>query len=238
VTLESSAFNLRDLGGLPTRGGLALVSGRFFRSADPARCGASEVFSLIGLRTAIDLRTRAELDARDDEFRLPACQHVHCPLFEAARSSWIAPPDQAPRATASRYLEMLQDGTPALATIVSELARRAADPFVIHCAAGRDRTGIVVACLLDLLDVTDDAIAADYAASDALVHDGGRAHAETILKFLALVRARHGSTSELLRAQGVPDAAFDAFAGALLVRAADGSSRVEISAELVSRRPR
>jgi aminoglycoside phosphotransferase (APT) family kinase protein len=228
------SLNLRDLGGLSTRAGLVVVRGRFFRSADPVRCGSADVLGSIGLRSAIDLRTSAELAERDNEFTLRGCEHIHHPLFEMARANWIAPPDQTPQATATRYFEMLHDGAPALVKIVTELAHRASDPFVIHCAAGRDRTGIVVACLLDLLDVTDDGIAADYAASDAFVQDGGRAHTRTMLEFLALVRARYGSTRELLRGQGVPDAAFDGLTGALLRRNPDDSSCIAISAELVS----
>jgi hypothetical protein len=61
---------------------------------------------------------------------------------------------------------MLEDGRRSLAAVVTEAALPSSTPFVISCSAGRDRTGIVVACLLDLLDVTDDAIAGDYALSD------------------------------------------------------------------------
>jgi hypothetical protein len=218
---SDATLNLRDLGGRPTRGGLAVVSGRFFRSADPASCGASDVLLPLGLRTAIDLRTSAEREARDTAFALPDCQHSHHPLFETARPNWLGTPEQTPKATAMRYLEMLHDGAPALATIVTELSRRAADPFVIHCAAGRDRTGIAVACLLDLLDVTDDAIAADYALSDTFAHDGGRAHAGTMLEFLALGRARHGSIEEILRGRGMADGVVSKLSSELLRREGD-----------------
>lgn len=206
------SLNLRDLGGLPTRNTLTLATGRVYRSGEPARFDSMvghELARALGLRTIVDLRTSKEVEQRGTVPLPLSCRHLHRPLFENALPHWTDPPDDGPRATATRYLEMLHGGTRTLVDVVQELGERAAYPFLIHCAAGRDRTGIVVACVLDLLDVTDEAIAFDYALSDQAVNDGGRAHPETMLEFLTLLRKHHGSTRELLKAHSLTQDALD-----------------------------
>jgi len=132
------------------------------------------------------------------------------------RQNWIAPADQSPRATAGRYLEMLEDGVAMLATLICRVVRSGTAPFVVSCTAGRDRTGIVVACVLDLLDVTDEAIATDYARSDPFDPASGRAHAGTIQELFRLVRARYGSVERMLAPYGVTDSVNQALRRELL----------------------
>ena len=89
-------------------------------------------------------------------------------------------------------------------------------PTLVHCVAGRDRTGIVIACLLSVLGVPDDWVAKDYAASHVMDDEEGRnAHPDNILLLLRAVRERHGSVESFLavgRAEGLPvDALREAF---------------------------
>jgi hypothetical protein len=201
-----ASFNFRDVGGIPTRTGRTLASGRFYRSGDLTQLDSAvaDAFArAIGLRTVIDLRTSVERNEHGTCLFSPTYNRWHCPLFERVLPQWVAPADDSPVATATRYLEMLRDGTDRLVEIVRTLGERDAQPFIIHCLAGRDRTGIVVACLLDVLGVTDDAIASDYALSDLVVNDGGRAHSQAMRHFLQLLREQHGSTVELLSTYGV-----------------------------------
>jgi protein-tyrosine phosphatase len=210
--------NLRDLGGLPTQDGLVVSLRRLFRSSSPSLFDAEEQRELLSLnlRGAIDLRTSAEL-AQFGSSVFPADVRVlNLPLFEAARSNWISPSDQRPQATAERYFEMLQVGLPALAAVVGAVGAPNATPVVVSCTAGRDRTGIVIACLLDLLGVTDEAIAADYAHSDPFDQEVGRAHAATVHEFLALIRRRFGSTQRMLAPQGVTSGVVEALRRDLL----------------------
>jgi protein-tyrosine phosphatase len=210
------------LGGLPTRCGEFVVRPRcLFRSSAPARFDAAERVALdsLGLRTAIDLRTSAEVvRAGDDSFGAGAGV-VRLPLFNRTRRSWIRPADQSPLGTAARYLEMTEDGRRTIGAVVARLARADATPAVIYCSAGRDRTGIVVACILDLLDVAESAIAADYALSDGFDPAGGRAHAATIVEWLGLVRERYGSVRGMLSRSGVTEGVVEAVRKRLLVAA-------------------
>jgi protein-tyrosine phosphatase len=171
----------------------------------------------LGLRSAVDLRTTVEILRSAAAPFAPDVQFLHLPLFETVRPNWIAPADQRPRATARRYLEMFEVGRGAIAAVVVRLARPDAAPLMISCSAGRDRTGIVVACLLDLLDVAEEAIATDYGLSDAFEPAGGRAHPATIVEWFGLVRNRYGSVARLLASSGVTDGVVEALGRNLLV---------------------
>gem|GEM_PF-2755033 len=198
--------NLRDLGGLHTHGaGLVVRPGCLFRSSTPSEFDPEEwrAISDLQLRSFIDLRTSAEVARFGVSVFAADVQSVHLPLFQNARHNWIGPADQSPRATALRYFEMLQDGLSTIAAVITLVARPDAAPCLVSCSAGRDRTGIVVACLLELLDITDEAIATDYARSDSFDQQSGRALADTIHELFALVRRRHGSVQQLLAPQGV-----------------------------------
>ena len=129
---------------------------------------------------------------------------------------------------ARRYEEMLDDGSAALAAALEVLADPAAYPAVFHCAAGKDRTGVLAAVVLGLLDVDDDTIAEDYglsrAAMDSLVAwmrenvpealdamtDQPAAFLDAppraMLEVLGVVRDRYGSMAGYVEAIGVaPD---------------------------------
>lgn len=198
--------NLRDLGRLPTRDGERVVTPRLlFRGSTPARFEADDVQSLrsLNLRRVVDLRMSQEVAKAPFVPWATSVEVVHAPLFEVARDNWIAPTDQSPPATAARYFEMLQDGEAALGAVVMQLAATEAVPTLVTCTAGRDRTGIVVACLLDLLDVKTESIGADYARSDDFDPPSGRALAETMTELLALIRREYGSTQGMLTPYGV-----------------------------------
>ena len=210
--------NLRDLGGLPTRNGLVVRPRRLFRSSSPALFNKDEQRELLSLelRGAIDLRTTAE-HAQSDASALPAnVRELKIPLFETIRSNWVSPSDQSPKATAGRYFEMVEDSLQALAVVVRTVGEPNMTPVVVSCTAGRDRTGIVVICLLDLLDVTDDAIAADYAYSDPFDPKSGRAHAATVHELLALIRRRFDTSQRMLAPQGITSGMVEALRRDLL----------------------
>lgn len=214
-------LNLRDVGGQRTRSGSTVARGRLYRGAafSGDRAGKmAEVVQQLGLARVVDLRTEGEVSDSPLPALPDSCARLHVPLFHGIRPHWHFASDQSPPAAAERYLEMLEDGLPSIARIVQELQDVRERPTLIHCAVGRDRTGIVIACLLDLLDVPAELIAEDYAYSDTVIPGAERAHAETMLLFLDRLRTLHGSTRAMLQEQGVPPAAIDGVANALLDR--------------------
>jgi protein-tyrosine phosphatase len=177
-----------------------------------------QALPLLDLRWVIDLRSAAEVTKAGGAIVLLGAHVVHIPFFEAPRLNRSIRVDQTPRATASRYLEMLQEGLPCIAAVVLQVAQTNQEPFILCCSAGRDRTGVVVACLLDLLDVPEDTIAADYARSDLFDPQTGRAHPETMLELLALLRTRYGSVRDLLAPHSIAEDTFKILHETLLVR--------------------
>lgn len=191
------------------------MRGRLFRSAAPS--AVSDLVGGLGIRRVIDLRASSELVIGDNYPVSPAWEHVHIPFFETIQSRWSSPYDRTPQSTAARYFEMLEEGRHSLLQIVGILGTSDSRPTLIHCVAGRDRTGIVIACVLELLGVPDDAIAQDYALSDVMDDAEGRnANPENVLLLLRLIRQKYASTREMLRLMGAPIETFQALSDALL----------------------
>lgn len=183
-----------------------VVPGRLYRSAEPVMLGATEWKALvehIGLTTVLDLRMTVERDERGRPVVVKGVEYLSVPLFEATLPQWVDPDDRSPAATALRYLEMLEAGVDTVVSIVRRLGNAHQGPTLIHCAAGRDRTGIVVAMILDLCGVGEDRIAADYALSQGVVADGGDADPQTIRSLLELIRTQYGSVEQLLADRGL-----------------------------------
>ncbi|MBL7491423.1 tyrosine-protein phosphatase [Frankia sp. AgB1.9] len=142
---------------------------------------------------------------------------------------------------ASIYDFILDGKGDRLTAAVLALAEPGALPAIVHCSAGKDRTGLTIMLVLDLLGVPDEVIARDYALTAELLGDEAQAAIrrlsasaaggdpdnlpsdlmssppELILTALARVRASHGSARGYLLAHGATDEALDALTEALLV---------------------
>lgn len=156
-------FNVRDVGGYPTRdGGLirprTLLRGdSLHQLTEPARSALRE----LGLRTIIDLRGEVEVGLWPNVFRASSTiAYHHVPLPNALLLHADVPPPLN-----EVYQAMLEHGRPALRHIFTILTRPAAWPALVHCTAGKDRTGVVIALLLGLAGASDETIVADYALS-------------------------------------------------------------------------
>lgn len=159
-------FNVRDLGGLPTLDGRTVRTGQAFRADGVHRLRGEdlEAARALGLRTVVDLRTESEVGrGRFPHEEYPVAWH-HLPVL---RRIWSDDELVAGASAADflrdRYLDMLVHGGHSIARAVELVASGA--PTLFHCAAGKDRTGVVAAVVLGLLDVSHDDIAADYHAS-------------------------------------------------------------------------
>lgn len=163
------AFNLRDLGGYATSDGRRVRSGVVFRADGLHRIPPGQVHALghLGWRTVIDLRTTAEVAA--GAFCADGIEVVNLPIL---RATWGVPEvsDIDPVAYLStHYLQMLEEGAPAIAAAMAILGSPDRLPAVFHCSAGKDRTGVLAALVLSALGVPDDIVAADYHLSAAAV---------------------------------------------------------------------
>jgi len=220
------ATNFRDLGGLVNRHGQAVRQHRVFRSDALARLTPADLDRLAGvsIRTLIDLRSPAEI-ARTGPSPLAdrGTTVVHAPVTDVDAS----PEALGDKPLAEMYAAFLMHGERSYRTVFGTLAVADDLPAVIHCAAGKDRTGVAVALLLRLLEVDDALIVDDYAITDRnmrrmiagwvasnpeLVSQAEglkipeqliRAQAETMRTFLVTLDATYGSAEGYLRAAGV-----------------------------------
>lgn len=163
----AGAFNFRDLAGLRTHDGRELRPGLLFRSDTLQALTAADVRYLVdGLRLEliVDLRIGPEAvgEGRGPMAQTPVC-YLNAPLRDLSLTPNLPPDEQ----TLRFYLDHLGSPTSPLATVVRVLCAQAGRPVLVHCAAGKDRTGLVVALLLRLLGVRDEEIIADYLRTDA-----------------------------------------------------------------------
>jgi len=159
----AGAFNFRDLGGL--RAGRRHVRpGVLFRSDTLQALTPADVDHLVAtlrLELVVDLRIGHEAVA---EGRGPLARHpvsyLNAPLRDLPVSDL-----PAPEQSLHFYREHLASPASPLATVVRVAGALAGRPVLLHCAAGKDRTGLVTALLLRLAGVEDEEIVADYLRS-------------------------------------------------------------------------
>ena len=149
--------NLRDAGGGPVRTGL------LFRSDAPAHLDDDSDARLraLGLRTIVDLRRSREREVWPYELGWFGGRLVRLPLIGEERR----PVNPLNGGLAGFNKWVYEARGDSIAEIVSILAAPDALPALLHCTAGKDRTGLVLALIQSFLGVPDDAIAADYAQS-------------------------------------------------------------------------
>lgn len=178
-SLPRGNHNVRDLGGLPRADGTTTALGRVLRACAMQHIGTEGREALVsaGLRTVIDLRSDAERAAAPSPFRDTVGVATQChPVFAdlAPISQMIgSEPDFRMQ---DRYIRALELAAPRFAAVIRAIAEAEPGMVIFHCTAGKDRTGIVAAMLLDLAGVSREAIVADYARTA----DHGAALIETL----------------------------------------------------------
>ena len=175
------AVNVRDLGGLPTEDGGKTADARLLRGDNLQDLSHADIATLvgeIGLTTVVDLRSSDELASEGPAplDGVAGVRHFHHPVLPEAGSATDAASDVLlTRADRDRsrypadpicghYLGYLEDRPDQVAAAVRSVAQ-AEGAALVHCAAGKDRTGVVVAVALSAVGVRREAVIADYAAT-------------------------------------------------------------------------
>lgn len=168
----TGCYNFRDLGGYETVDGRTIRWRRIFRSDALHGLTDEDVSQLsgIGLTAVFDLRSPAEVE-RDGIGNLFANGVIHRHVPFVNHVSTERPADYFEGSLADLYARMLQGARPCINAVFSALAESDTYPAVFHCAAGKDRTGIISGLLLSALGVPDETIVADYAITDGLMAD-------------------------------------------------------------------
>lgn len=185
VTGLEGLQNFRDTGSTPLSHGGSTNPGVLYRSESLTGLTAGGLSTLAnsGIGVVIDLRTPVERESAPDPLSSldGIVTTVELPLLEGAVTGWArasADPDKAQQritdtlaqlpSLGELYVAMLSDGAPTFA----EVARLVASPpnparpgVLVHCTAGKDRTGVACALLLDAVGASREAVIADYALS-------------------------------------------------------------------------
>ena len=221
-------MNVRDLGGLRTPGGRRVRPRQVIRSDNPkglTEHGQGELATMVGPSLVIDLRTTVEADREGYLIAHDPARVVNLPMQP---QSGVTPAQIRAGAAdnlVDDYLRQLDVNANSLVEALRLIADPDNRPVVVHCTAGKDRTGLLVAMLLEILGVDRDAIVADYhlsmgnmapiveriRAADVFQENGlasapmwiFEAHPETMRAFLVEMTRRHGSAEVWALANGL-----------------------------------
>ena len=176
MTIALSKLNFRDLGGLPTQDARRVRHGLLFRSEGPASFFDDHRAELgaLGIRSVCDLRSAGERDTAPNDWCGPECRILNLDMntdlraqgediWESLRRDPSA--ENARRVMTENYRMMPQALEAHMLPLVDALLNGDV-PMIVHCTAGKDRTGVVIALLLALLGVGMKDILHDYGKSD------------------------------------------------------------------------
>ncbi len=175
MTEALSQLNFRDVGGMPTDDGGILKPGLIYRSEGPASFEAIHRAELgaLGIRLVCDLRadTERSKDPNDwsDTARLLNLD-VTADLRVQTNDGWMTlkddpTPDAARKALTDNYAAIPGAILPHLYELIEAIVA-GETPVLVHCTAGKDRTGVLMALLLQALRVPREVVVADYQRSD------------------------------------------------------------------------
>lgn len=242
-------LNFRDLGGYETSRGERVRRGLVFRSAHLCDADHADrgVLDTLAIRTVCDLRAPEEAAARPSPLADIAGVSVLAVGVIGGRA--IGDPAQSileygfEEVTAEHvadFYRVIVDQQPEVfGHVMTACADAAQHSVVIHCSAGKDRTGIAAALLLSVLGVPDEAVVSDYELTNQLWSPAQMERARPVLEeaglafeavqtyFLAPavamhqtlrhLRETHGSIEAYLTGPaGVPPATLDDLRGALI----------------------
>ncbi|MDF1856291.1 tyrosine-protein phosphatase [Pseudooceanicola sp.] len=227
----SGVHNIRGLGGHPTGSGERTRDGAYLRGDALRGLDSAGLAALLasGLTTILDLRSHHEVDEAPNPLAdHDAVQYRHLPLYDRlATIDAMAQGQPGGFDMGLRYRAGLSGCGPAFAEALDFLAQPHPGTVLFHCTAGKDRTGLIAALLLENAEVGRDAVVADYARTAS--HGAGLiavlrarsrargtdpAHAERVLgsrpetmrATLDWLDREHGGAVGYLAAIGVPEA--------------------------------
>lgn len=159
-------LNTRDLGGLPVSGGRYTQPGRVLRSDGPASLTDADLtlLSQLPLTTVIDLRGRMECEREPSRFlQRPGVSVHNVEVWSHIEAAGQRPQDRFD--ITSFYLAALDHAGPAFAN-ATRLVAESPGTSLFHCSAGKDRTGLLAALLLEAVGVDRATVLEDFALTE------------------------------------------------------------------------
>lgn len=209
IKYDLSGFaNFRDGGGLEAEGG-RLRTLRLLRSDQPDSLDDQDLDFLrdLPLVKVLDLRTEVEIKTSPSEFEKAGFSVEHHPIVAGSAASMV----EGDLTVTMMYEEMLHKGGKAFARAITAVSEGlSSGAVIVHCTAGKDRTGITIALAQILLGVSREDVIASYALTEAnLAGAWVDEKTEALAKFLGREEAEK---LEPLLAQSPPEAMGQALA--------------------------
>ena len=158
-------FNFRDIGGYRNKEGKTIKKGLYFRTGRQDRMTKKDLDQLSDLQisTQIDLRKPDEvLDQGRGPLESMGANYINIAVIPEGGSDQLSKLVGDTGISGKRYLGYLEFGPTSWLRLFGILADQENLPVVLHCTAGKDRTGVSTAFLLSVLGVNRDVIEADY----------------------------------------------------------------------------
>jgi protein-tyrosine phosphatase len=187
-------LNGRDVGGLATSDGSRIRFGALLRSDSHSQLTAAGIAAVraVGISRILDLRWTAEAADKPSPFVADPV-YRNMPMIAELAGHGTTMPDA--------YRFMLDDNQRRITEVFIQLAEAPPGPIAVHCSAGRDRTGVLVALALSIAGVPPASIAADYALTEGC-------SGATILRTLNHLDSRHGGARAYLLRGGASETHF------------------------------
>ena len=158
-------FNFRDIGGYKNQDGMSVKKGLYFRTGRQDRMTERDLAQLLDLKisTQIDLRKPDEVsDQGKGPLVTMGANYINIAVIPEGGSDQLSKLVGDTGISGKRYLGYLEFGPTSWLRLFGILAEQENLPVVLHCTAGKDRTGVSTAFLLSVLGVSRDVIEADY----------------------------------------------------------------------------
>ena len=158
-------FNFRDIGGYLNQDGQQVKKGLYFRTGRQDRMTDRDLLKLSELKisTQIDLRKPDEVaDQGKGPLESMGAKYINIAVIPEGGSDQLSRLVGDTGISGKRYLGYLEFGPTSWLRLFGILADESNLPVVLHCTAGKDRTGVSTAFLLSILGVSRDVIEEDY----------------------------------------------------------------------------
>ncbi len=158
-------FNFRDIGGYLNQDGRRVKKGLYFRAGRQDRMTNKDLAQLsdLNISTQIDLRKQEEvLDQGRGPLEDMGAKYINISVIPEGGSEKLNKLVGDTGISGKRYLGYLEFGPTSWLRLFGILAEEENLPVLLHCTAGKDRTGVSTAFLLSVLGVSRDIIEADY----------------------------------------------------------------------------
>jgi len=180
----NAIHNFRDFGGYQTRNGMQIKKGLLYRSGDLSKATDADLneISALGIKTICDLRSERERLVEPDRvpdgdvvtfFNIPmrpivdyharSLRRLFSLMFgKERRMDYIGESYKAYREYATGYL-------PQLKSLFKHISNPDNLPLLVHCSAGKDRTGVVSSLIQQVMGVSQEIVLADYLKTNELL---------------------------------------------------------------------